>query len=132
MPGPRRSSAEVRANKQKKQAAKEDAAIKTKAAKARVKELRKAIRVEQGESDGSEDVANSSTKVKLTKKTKKATKGSTKGFKSKGGTNSKTTKPPVDVVEPTINSDSVSVRYLCLNAKTLTNLLGGSQRTHLT
>lgn len=49
MPQQRRTSAEVRAEKEKKESKKEAAAVKTKAAKARVEEIREALRQEQAE-----------------------------------------------------------------------------------
>lgn len=51
MPQPRRTSAEVRAEKEKKALKKEAAAVKTKAAKARVDEIKEALRREQAEAN---------------------------------------------------------------------------------
>jgi len=106
LPRVRRTSAEVRAEKEKKEAKKEAAGVKTKAAKARVEGMKEALRREQAaEIDPQAEPAK---KVGATQgQRKSAPKTKSRGSKSKA--KSRTTS---SMMEATVSDNVVSILYL--------------------
>jgi len=131
VPKSRRSSAEVRADKKRKEAVKEAAALKSKIARARVEEVREATRLEQVENDSREQPVKGSNKMGATRsRGKKAAMTNVGGSKPKGKVNSKKAKSSINVSEPTTD-DSVSAEQTGANARVLTNPTSRTSRASL-
>jgi len=126
VPKSRRSSAEVRADKKKKEAVKEAAAVKTKAARARVEEARRVLCLEQAESDPEEEPVNRLKKVAaIQSKGQKTPATNTRGSKPKGKVNTKHAESSIEVAEPAADN-SVSAKQIGTGTEySLLPLVGG-------
>jgi hypothetical protein len=110
LPCPQRSSAEVRAEKEKKDVAKETSAAMTKVAKAKVAEFHEAARREQA--DSSLDGPKTSKKKKVEKG-----QGQTKKTPKAIATVSKPNAKSKDASPPPTDENKVSARYFQISVR---------------